>query len=110
MHANGGLGWVGMLLWMVPTFGIGIWLQLEQLRFVRLYRRINGVELLPWMREPWRAPVEGVPTGIRGIRILMQRQENPELERLRRRVIRLIIFMVVYAGVGLAFPIAFSYI
>lgn len=106
---------IGALLWLVPPLVMAVRMTREQMKYVRLYHeRADPSVPTPeqmfqsYNLQPWRVPFEGVPNSLRLLHIFRTRQTDPELERARRRILRLWWFAMAWGTVGMAFPIIFS--
>ncbi len=86
--------WLDRSIWMLLFFIAGFRMMRTQMEYFRLYRERHPErrDQLPtqeelrdrYIREPWRWPFEwwGIAWGM--FRLLRERQEDPELEILRR--------------------------
>lgn len=106
------LALMGMLLWLVSGMAAGLWMMQANMEYLRLYRTLRGIDLLPpyerYVQEPWRWPIEGFVVPWRAFRAMWERQTDPELERARQRVNRRSRLTTVIVWFGVALPIILS--
>ena len=101
------LFWLGSMLALALFMGFGMWVARMQEKYLRLYRTITGIDLIPtadqYMRQPQRWPIESFSMSIRVIAAISTPQSHPELERLRRQTVHrwriLLIVLVISATI-----------
>jgi len=108
---------VGAAVWVVLSLAAGIWMLRAQEEYIRSYRRVRGVDLpLPgelrdrYLRDPGRWFLESHALSWRLVRIVLEKQPDASLERLRRRVIRRWWVTVAVVFLGASLPLAFAHI
>lgn len=115
IRPSGSLFWLGALLWVGSCMALGIRTVRAQRAYVRLYRERHRIDLPltdevadRYLCQPWRYYVEGWGLAWRRLKILWERQTDPELEAARRRAVGLWRVTIAVAWLGALLPILFS--
>lgn len=107
-----GLFWLGALIYCALCVAAVVWFAQADLAYIKLYRTVRGVDLVPprgrYLKEPWRWPAESIAFSLRGFRTFWQRQPEPELEAARRRLVHRWWLIVVVTVLGTPIPLVFS--
>ena len=96
-----------LFVWFISSCATMLWMVYTARAYYRLYEEAKRIKLplvdkedyQQYLDEPWRLPIDSVPATFDLLGILREPQQDPQLERARRRVwFRFKVFVT--AGIG----------